>query len=389
MKYIPRTLQKELKTAVREYPVLAVLGPRQSGKTTLVKKAFPKKRYISLEDIDNREFAFNDPKGFLETYENGVIIDEAQRAPHLLSYIQTKVDRDKIKGQYILTGSNQLLLEEKITQSLAGRVSLLRLLPFSLTELKNHSKRKVINELIFTGLYPQLHTESIRVQGWFSNYVDTYINKDVRLVKNISNLSQFNIFLKMCAGRASQILNLQSLSNDCGLTQNTVRSWLSILESGFIIRQLHPYHKNFNKRLIKSPKLFFYDTGLLCYLLSIKKPEEISTHPLRGALFENLIFTELEKHFFHLGEKPSLYFWRNKTGNEIDFLIDEKILKLIEVKSGQTISTDFFKNILYFSKIANCKIKPFLIYGGEDKQVRHKTTVLSWKNMQEIFKNSH
>ena len=289
-----------------------------------------------MEDLDNREFCLQDSKGFLKTYSSGAIIDEVQRTPELLSYIQTKVDKNQKKGQFILTGSNQFLLEEKLTQSLAGRVSLLRLLPLSMKELSAHKELKSLSHLIFTGFYPQLHREEIRTSHWFDNYIDTYVNKDVRLIKNISNLGQFNTLLKMLAGRVGQLVNFQSLANDCGLSQNTAKSWISLLESSFIIRKLSPYYKNFNKRLIKSPKIFFYDTGLLCRLLSIKKPEEINTHFLKGALFENFIFMELEKHFFKLGEKPSIYFWRDKRGFEIDFLIKEKSLKIIEAKSGQT-----------------------------------------------------
>ena len=211
------------------------------------------------------------------------------------------------------------------------------------------------------------------------------MNKDVRLIKNISNLGQFNTLLKMLAGRVGQLVNFQSLANDCGLSQNTAKSWISLLESSFIIRKLSPYYKNFNKRLIKSPKIFFYDTGLLCRLLSIKKPEEINTHFLKGALFENFIFMELEKHFFNLGEKPSIYFWRDKRGFEIDFLIKEKSLKIIEAKSGQTLSQDFFKNINYFKKITDDKIKSYLIYSGKEKQIRKEVSVLSWRDIGQVF----
>ena len=385
MTYIPRLLVKELKRSTKEYPVTAILGPRQSGKTTLAKKAFPKKRYISMEDLDNREFCLQDPKGFLKTYSSGTIIDEVQRTPHLLSYIQTKVDRDRKKGQFILTGSNQFLLEEKLTQSLAGRVSLLRLLPLSMKELGSRKELKNLNHLIFKGFYPQLHTEDMKASHWFDNYIDTYVNKDVRLIKNISNLGQFNTFLKMLAGRVGQLVNFQSLANDCGLSQNTAKSWLSLLESSFIIKRLPPYYKNFNKRLIKAPKIFFYDTGLLCRLLSIKKPVEINTHSLKGFLFENFIFMELEKYFFNLGEKPSIYFWRDKRGFEIDFLIEGKVLKVIEAKSGRTLSQDFFRNINYFKKITDEKIKSYLIYSGEEKQIRKETSVLSWRYIGKVL----
>ena len=385
MAYIPRLLIKEIKKSAREYPVVAILGPRQSGKTTVAQKTFPRRKYISMEDIDNRDFAYADPKGFLASYSSNVILDEVQRTPHLLSYIQTVVDKEKIKGQFILTGSNQFLLEEKLTQSLAGRVSILRLLPLSIKELQQQHDIN-LNTLLYTGLYPQLHIESIRPRQWFNNYIETYVNKDVRMIKNIGNLSQFNTFLKMLAGRVGQIINLQSLSNDCGISQNTVKSWISILESSFIIKRLPPYYKNFNKRLIKSSKIFFYDTGLLCRLLSIKKPEEIITYPLKGAIFENLIFTEIEKHFFNLGEKPPIYFWRDRKGHEIGFLIDGRTLKIIEVKAGQTLSQSFFKNIKDFKNIIDCKLLSYLIYSGENQQLRGETKVFSWKNIEKVFK---
>ena len=386
MKYYRRILEKELRQSAKEYPVIAVLGPRQSGKTTLVQKTFPRKPYISLENLENREFALQDPAGFLKTHNAGAVIDEVQRVPHLLSYIQTEVDSNKKKGRYILTGSNQLILEEKITQSLAGRVSLLRLLPFSLKELENYKQIKSIEEFIFKGFYPPLYSENIRIERWLNNYIDTYVHKDVRLIKNVSNLSQFSTFIKMCAARIGQIVNLQSLSSDCGISQNTAKSWLSILESSFIIKKLHCYYKNFNKRLVKSPKIFFYDTGLACQLLSIKKPSELLTHSLKGNLFENFIFAELEKHFFNLGEKPPIYFWRNKSGNEIDFIIDAKTIKVIEVKSGRTIASDFFKNIEYFSKISNIKMKSYLVYVGTKKQIRKHTVAFPWRSIHEVFK---
>ena len=386
MIYIPRLLLKELKVSAKQYPVTAVLGPRQSGKTTLAKKAFPKKKYISLEDIDNRQFAIKDPRGFLSAYNKGAIIDEAQRCPELLSYIQTQVDHKKQKGQFIITGSNQFLLEEKITQSLAGRVALLRLLPLSLQELKGAKKTIPLNDMIFKGLYPQLYSENIKINQFFNNYIETYVNKDVRLIKNISNLSLFNVFLKLCANRAGQLLNLQSLANDCGITQNTVKSWISILENSFILKRVYPYYKNFNKRLVRAPKIYFYDTGLLCRLLSLKTAQDLAVHALKGFIFENFVFTEIEKHFFNRGEKAPLYFWRDKAGNEIDFLIEERKLKAIEVKAGQTFSQDFLKNINYFSKNISSKMKSYLIYSGTEKQTRNKTLVLPILEINQVLK---
>ncbi len=385
-KYLPRVLLKELQQSAAEYPVVAVLGPRQSGKTTLVQKAFPKKAYVSLEDLENRDFASQDPRGFLSSYKAGVIIDEAQRVPALLSYIQTEVDQNKKKGWCILTGSNQFLLDEKISQSLAGRVSILRLLPLSFEELKPQYKFQTIEDVIFKGGYPQLFVENLRENRWFNNYVETYVHKDIRLIKNISNLSQFNVFLKMCAARVGQTVNLQSLSNDCGLSQNTVKSWLSLLESSFIAKRIAPYYKNFNKRLVKSPKIFFYDTGLLCWLLSVRRASDITLHPLKGALFENWVFSELQKYFFNRGQPAPVYFWRNKTGYEVDFLIDNRVLKAIEVKASKTLSGSFLKNLIYFSQITGGKkIQPYLIYAGEQKQKRTHAQVLPFTDLHQIF----
>ncbi len=382
--YIPRALAKECKRAAREYPVLAILGPRQSGKTTLACKAFPRKKYVSLEDLDNRAFASEDPRGFLQTYQTGAIIDEAQLVPSLLSYIQTWVDRERKKGQFILTGSNQFLLEEKMAQSLAGRVSLLRLLPLSLRELDSFGiKKGPLFELAFKGFYPQLHAEKMSVSKWFKNYIETYIQKDVRLVKNVGNLGQFGLFVKMLAARVGQLLNLQSLANDCGISQNTVKSWLSILESGLIVKTLRPYYRNFNKRLVKAPKIYFYDTGVLCHLLSLNSPRDMATHALRGAIFENFVFAEMEKHFFNRAESSPLYFWRDRRGREIDFLIDRPRLKLVEVKSAQTITQEFFKNIEHFKQMASGQ--SYLLYAGEDGQKRRGTTVLPWTEISKIF----
>ncbi len=384
MSYIKRTLEGELKKIAREYPVVALLGPRQSGKTTMVQKVFSKKKYISLENIDNRTFALNDPNKFLNVYEN-VVIDEAQRTPNLLSYIQTKVDKDKKKGQFILTGSNQLLLEEKITQSLAGRAAIVRLLPLSIEEINPHKNIESIDELIFQGFYPILYSENINKQRWLDNYIETYIDKDVRLIKNITNLSKFNIFLRMCASRVGQLVNLQSLSNDCGISQNSIKSWLSVLESSFIIKRLNPYFKNYRKRLIKTPKIYFYDTGVLCRLLSIKNLNGLATHALKGSIFENFILMEIEKHFFNRAEKTPIYFWRNRGGQEIDFLFEDSCLKIIEVKSSETINNEFFKNIVYFKKNADQKAKAYLIYSGTKSHVRTLAHVLSWKKIEKLF----
>ncbi len=383
--YIERALTKELLLSAKEYPIVAVLGPRQSGKTTIAQKAFPEKKYITLENLDTRSFAERDPNNFIKTNSDGAIIDEVQRVPSLLSYLQTEVDKQNTPGRFILTGSNQYMLQEKITQSLAGRVSILRLLPLSIGELHQVDKKLSLNEVMLKGLYPKLYSENIRIKNWYDNYIETYVDKDVRLIKNIENLSQFNFFLKMLAARVGQLVNLASIGNDCGLAQNTIKSWLSILESSFIIKLLYPHFKNFNKRLVKTPKIYFLDTGLLCRLLGVTNHEEIATHTLRGGIFESLIFSEMEKNYSNKGEKSQLFFWRDKNGHEIDFLIDNGQTKLIEVKSSATINSDYFKGINYYHKIGGDFSKSFLIYSGEEKQYREKATILPWNLVNEIF----
>lgn len=385
MNYIKREMENELQTSASEYPIVAILGPRQSGKTTLAKLAFTNKKYISLEDLENREFATSDPKGFLQTHKEGAIIDEIQRVPSLLSYLQSEVDQNRRPGRFILTGSNQYLLQEKLVQSLAGRISLLRLLPLSILELQKQKLELNLEQLMLKGFYPELHTKEIRATNWLNNYIETYVDKDVRLIKNIENLVTFHSFLKMCASRAGSLINYTSLSNDCGISQRVVKSWLSILESSFIIKLVHPFHKNFNKRLVKSPKIYFRDTGMLCRLLGINSTEEVASHFLRGGIFENMIMNEIEKYYYNNGKKPEIFFWRDKNGHEIDFVIEGKKSKWIEVKSGKTISEDFFKNIKYLKNVSKKELESYLIYGGNEKQMRSGTKVLSWKHVGELF----
>lgn len=385
MKFIKRDLSAEVLASAKEYPIVAILGPRQSGKTTIAKKKFPKKKYVSLENLDNRKFAVDDPNGFLKTYNDGVIIDEVQRVPSLLSYLQTEADQNPVPGRFILTGSNQYMLQEKVVQSLAGRVALLKLLPLSFHELRKAKIDFSLNQIMFDGLYPKVHSEKVRVKNWYNNYIETYVDKDVRLIKNIEDLSLFNLFLKMVASRTGQLVNLQSIGNDCGIAQNTVKKWLSLLESSHIIKLIQPHHKNFNKRLIKSPKIYFLDTGLLCRLLGIDKSSDLVTHPLRGGIFESLIFSELEKFYCNRGEKGPIYFWRDKSGHEIDFLIEKNPIKLIEVKSGSTINQDFFNGIRYYKKISGGEESSYIIYGGDEKQMRSETTVLPWNHAHKVF----
>ncbi len=325
MEIVKRTISDRLLDLSLKFPVIAVIGPRQSGKTTVVRYTFPGYSYVSLEEPDNRLFAENDPRGFLNSYNGNVIIDEAQRVPDLFSYIQTKVDENEITGQYILTGSQNFLIHEKISQSLAGRVAILKLLPFTFFELMEEGiVYNLVEEYIFRGFYPPVYKRGLTPEEWFPNYVQTYLEKDVRQIKNILDLGQFHLFLKFCAGRVGQQLNLSSLAADCGISHTTARSWISLLESSFIVFLQKPFYNNFNKRLTKMPKLYFYDIGLAAYLLGIKSLNEIHTHYARGALFENFVILELLKHQAHLyNNPPELFYYRDKQGREIDCLIDE------------------------------------------------------------------
>lgn len=385
---IVRTLRTKLKNLFEKFPVLAVLGPRQSGKTTLVQDIFPQLTYVNMEDLSQRNFALEDPKGFLDQHSDGMILDEVQHVPDLFSYIQVYVDKKERPGQYVLTGSRQFMVHEKISQSLAGRVALTTLLPLSLDELKqgNLMEDDVASQM-FKGFYPRIYRYQIEPSDFYPSYIQTYIERDIRQIKNISDLALFQKFLKLCAGRVGQLLNLSSLANDCGISPLKAREWLSVLETSFITYLLKPHHKNFNKRLVKTPKLYFYDTGLLCSLLDIHSPEQLENHFARGAIFENLIIIEFLKQCYHQGHQPNFYFWRDKIGHEIDLIIDQAgILTPIEIKSGKTINTNFFSNLEYFRKLSGQE-KAFLYYGGEESQNRTKATVRSWRdiNYQEIL----
>ena len=385
---IKRTLSEKLIQLSQKFPVLAVIGPRQSGKTTLVKAVFYNKKYLSLEDPETREFAISDPKGFLHNIKDGAILDEVQRVPELFSYIHADVDNDKRDGKFILTGSNNFLLNEKISQSLAGRVAIFNLLPFSIIELKNTEfEFKDYEEYVFRGLYPGIYDKNINPIDWYPNYIQTYIERDVRMIKNISDLNSFQKFIKLCAGRIGQVLNLSSIANDCGINHNTAKAWFSILQTSFIVFFIEPYHKNFTKRLIKMPKLYFYDTGLACSLLGLKTVEYLDTHYLKGNLFENFVMSEFIKFFYNNGETPPCYCWREKTGKEIDLIIDiYENTKIIEIKSGKTITKDYFKELEYFKKISNSiSDNLYVIYGGMENQIRSYGNVLSWKNIDKIF----
>lgn len=384
---ITRSLESKLKQLVKKMPAIAVIGPRQSGKTTLVRKVFPHKPYVSLEDIDTREFAETDPRGFLAQYQAGAIFDEIQRVPTLLSYIQTIIDEQPINGRFILTGSHNYLLQQHISQTLAGRVAMLTLLPFSIEELAQATeKTQTLEQYLFTGSYPRIYDQKLDPTKWYQDYIQTYIERDVRLIKNISDLHTFQKFIKLCAGRIGQILNLSSLANDCGITHNTAKAWLSVLESSYLVFLLQPHHKNFSKRLIKMPKVYFFDTGLACALLNITSVSQLKTHYLYGSLFEAFVITELMKERFNAGLQPNCYFWRDRLGHEIDCILEQgEQLIPIEIKSSKTIVADYFKGLHYWTSLAGLAAdKGYIIYGGTQTQQRQQGSVLGWKDMIQL-----
>lgn len=365
---INREAEIELRTLSGQFKAVAVIGPRQSGKTTLVRLVFNDKSYVNLENPDTRKFALEDPRGFLSSYPQGAVIDEIQRAPELFSYLQQILDDTKTNGLFILTGSNNFLLQESISQSLAGRVGYLFLLPLSLQEIND--KEINSNQLLLKGGYPALYNEATDPAKWYPNYIRTYIERDVRLIKNITDLYAFERFLRLCAGRIGQLLNMSSLAVEVGVDVKSISSWIGILETSFVLFRLQPYHNNFNKRIVKMPKLYFYDTGLAVALLGVENAGQLTYHPFRGSLFENMVILDFLKRRFNAGKSNNLYFWRDNVGNEIDLLIESGSERIpVEIKSGQTISNDFFKGINFWNKMAKTE-GGIVIYGGDMLQKR-------------------
>lgn len=365
---IARNAEHELRSLAEMFKAVAVTGPRQSGKTTLVKHVFPYKPYVNLENPDVRRFAQDDPRGFLSTYKEGAVLDEIQRAPELFSYLQEILDQSSSNGLFILTGSNNFLLQESISQSLAGRVGYLNLLPLSITEIG--PLERDANALMLKGGYPPIYQQSIPPAKWFANYLRTYVERDVRLIKNIGNLNDFEKFIRLCAARTGQLLNMSNLAVEVGVDVKTIGSWLSVLETSFVVFRLQPYYQNFGKRVVKMPKLYFYDTGLAWALLGVDAAEQVQWHALRGALFENMVILEILKQRLNAGKPANLYFWRDQTGNEIDLLIEHKgMLTPIEIKSGQTIHPDYFKGLAFWNKVSGTP-GGNVVYGGELSQKR-------------------
>ena len=388
--YIERDMTARLKKLSVQFPVLGILGPRQSGKTTLAKTLFPHHKYINLEELDTRRFALEDPRKFLKSIEGsaGAILDEIQRVPDLLSYIQADVDQNPKAGFFVLTGSENILLNHHISQTLAGRIALTTLLPLSIDELQKATLlSSEVEETLFRGFYPSLYAKKIDPKEWIQSYIQTYIERDVRHLKNISDLSIFQKFLQLCAGRIGQLLDLTSIGNDCGISTNTVRSWLSVLEATYVIFLLHPHHKNFSKRLIKTPKLYFYDSAIACHLLSIQSSKDLITHYLRGPLFESMILADLLKQRFNAGLTPNLYFWRDKSGHEVDCLLEEGTRLIpLEIKSAETMNSAFFSSLVKWSQLAKETAGTnYVIYGGKEKQVRSQGIALSWTQLNSIF----
>ncbi|MBN1165933.1 MAG: ATP-binding protein [Methanospirillaceae archaeon] len=387
---IPRSARKKILEFAEGFLAVAVIGPRQSGKTTLVKDVFPGLPYVLLEDPDTRRFAEEDPRAFLGQFlKDGVILDEIQNVPELFSYLQGVLDNKEINSRFILTGSQNFLMMEKISQSLAGRVGIVKLLPFSLDELYHSgSPCESLEEYIYRGFYPRLYQYPIRPSDYYASYVQTYLERDLRQLKQVQSLSTFHTFLRMCAFRVGQIVNFTSLGNDCGITYKTAQDWLSLLQTSFLIHLMPVHHKNYNKRLIRMPKLYFTDPGLASYLIGIQNPQEILTHPMKGGLFETLIISEFYKYRLNQGLESNLYFWRDKTGHEIDCIIDHGGLYEIpvEIKAGKTISEDFFTNIKYWNSLSGqSPDRSFLVYGGDQEQSRSFGRVISFSHLQPVL----
>jgi len=380
---IPRKGSSTLLRLSKGFPIVAITGPRQSGKTTLAKAFFHEKPYISLENLDERNFAINDPKRFLARFKNGAILDEVQRCPELLSWLQTLVDDRKIMGDFVLTGSAQLDLMSKMNQSLAGRIGRLELLPFAGNELLCNVLPNSLNELLLTGGYPALYDREISTNDWFSNYVATYVERDIRNVLAIQDLNRFQRFLRLCAARSAQLLNLSSLANDCDISSVTAKQWLIVLEATYVVKIIYPYFNNFGKRLVKTPKLYFIDTGLMAWLLGIKEVNQLDIHPSRGHLFENWVVTELLKESYNQGHPIDLYFWRDHSGFEMDIIRDTALgLQAIEVKSGSTFQMDWCKNMLQWKKIQQTEtLVPQIIFGGEGNDLRYQCQAIGWKDL--------
>lgn len=383
---IIRQITERIKLMAEKFPVIAVTGPRQSGKTTLVRQIFPQHTYINLEDIEKRNFAKQDPKGFFAVYGSHLILDEVQYVPELFSYIQVFADEQRIAGNFVLTGSQNFLLMEKISQSLAGRVALFSLLPFSYAELQNTLyDAPNFETFLLNGFYPPIYDRSVAPADWYPNYLNTYIERDLHQILNVGDLFQFRQFVKMCANNIGQLINFSSIGNEIGVSSVTVKRWLSVLEASYIVYILPPYFRNFNKRIAKNPKLYFTDVGLASHLLGIKNTDQMYFHFMKGQLFENFIITELLKFKLNTQNGMDLFFWRDSNKIEADCLLEYgNSLTPIEIKSSRTVNSDFFKNLTKIEQIVPNITKSYLVYGGTEKQIRNSTHVVPWNGLQTI-----
>jgi predicted AAA+ superfamily ATPase len=380
---ISRITEKSIRNLLRGFPIVTITGPRQSGKTTLARAVFKNKPYASLEEPDLRQAANDDPRSFLARFPKGAVLDEVQRCPDILSYLQTRVDAGSRMGVYILTGSQQFGLMSGITQSLAGRTAFVELLPFSTRELMAAGKLPAnIDAMMLTGGYPPIYDRKLEPANWYGAYVTAYVERDVRKMLKIHELETFQRFVKLCAGRTGQLLNLSSMATECGITHNTAKAWISVLEASYLIFLLRPHSVNFSKRLIKMPKLYFYDAGLASWLLGIRTTEQMITHPLRGSLFETFIISELVKSKLNKGEKPAFFFWRDSNGNEIDLIVEQGTnLMPIEIKSGRTLTHESFTGLEKWRALAGKKaVSPALIYGGDESYTQKGIKVVGWKD---------
>ena len=388
MPLINRTAETVLQTLVGTYPVVTITGPRQSGKTTLCRKVFVHKPYANLESPDIRQFALDDPRGFLAQYPDGAVLDEIQRAPELVSYIQPMVDEDRRYGLFILTGSQQFEVSNTINQSLAGRTALVKLLPFSIPEIESSFSLPDTDRLLYHGFYPRLWDKGLNPTQALGDYFQTYIERDLRQLVAVKDLNLFQRFIQLCAGRIGQLLNVSSLANDTGISHTTARNWLSLLEASYIVFLLQPYHRNISKRLVKSPKLYFFDVGLAAFLLGIENEKQVSRDPLRGSLFENLVIAEALKYRFNRGQKSNFYFYRDSKGNEVDLLqVSGSALFPIEIKAGMTINRDYFKGLNHFAKVFPGDIPggAGLVYGGRDVQKRTGVDIVTVRHLADLF----
>jgi uncharacterized protein len=380
---ITRDIASHIKLLAGQYPVLTVTGPRQSGKTTLCRSEFPGHTYVSLEDPDTRRFAQEDPRGFLSQFKQGVILDEIQRAPELPSYLQAIVDTPLMRnGQFVLTGSHQFELMKQVSQSLAGRTAIARLLPLSLSEAARHSPLPELAELLLRGFYPRIWAQALNPSQALSDYFATYISRDLREIALVHDLARFEKFVRLCAGRVGQLLNLSSLANDAGITHTTARAWIDLLQTSYVLFLLPPWFTNTSKRLIKSPKMYFYDVGLASWLLNLRSAEHVTRDPALGHLFENMLVLDALKQRFNAGESGELYFYRDATGNEVDLLIPNgRQFDAIEMKAGATVGTDYFRGLAALDKaFPQVMVSGTVVYGGMDAQIRARWQVRGWRS---------